>query len=202
MVFSLSIHHSPTTYTTLFWLLSLPIPSYLYEYQNEIIFGDLKNKDFYTVNVISYNEESINKDTGEITITNFSYVTSLEITSKNKAEIISLGRRRWKIENKGFKEQKSDILNITHIYTKKPQGTKKSPSQKPNQKFIVWRRWILFNVHLYVHLRHNEQKNNTDNSNTHHSKFYRHHDDTPPSDKQLTKQTRTKKFHRAASHKL
>ena len=39
-----------------------------YEYQNEIIFGDLKNKDFYTVNVISYNEESINKDTGEITI--------------------------------------------------------------------------------------------------------------------------------------
>lgn len=95
-----------------------------YEYQNEIIFGDLKNKDFYTVNVISYNEESINKDTGEITITNFSYVTSLEITSKNKAEIISLGRRRWKIENKGFKEQKSDILNITHIYTKKQQGTK------------------------------------------------------------------------------
>lgn len=95
-----------------------------YEYQNEIIFGDLKNKDFYTVNVISYNEESINKDTGEITITNFSYVTSLEITSKNKAEIISLGRRRWKIENKGFKEQKSDILNITHIYTKNPQGTK------------------------------------------------------------------------------
>lgn len=95
-----------------------------YEYQNEIIFGDLKNKDFYTVNVISYNEEYINKDTGEITITNFSYVTSLKITSKIKAEIILLGRRRWKIENKGFKEQKSDVLNITHIYTKNPQGTK------------------------------------------------------------------------------
>lgn len=95
-----------------------------YEYQNEIIFGDLKNKNFYTVNVISYNEESINKDTGEITITNFSYVTSLKITSKIKAEIILLGRRRWKIENKGFKEQKSDVLNITHIYTKNPQGTK------------------------------------------------------------------------------
>lgn len=95
-----------------------------YEYQNEIIFGGLKNKDFYTVNVISYNEESINKNTGEITITNFSYVTSLKITSKIKTEIILLGRRRWKIENKGFKEQKSDVLNITHIYTKNPQGTK------------------------------------------------------------------------------
>ena len=95
-----------------------------YEYQNEIIFGDLKNNEFYTVNVISYNEESIDKETGEITITNFSYVLSLKITSKNKEEIILLGRGRWKIENKGFKEQKSDILNITHIYTKKCEGTK------------------------------------------------------------------------------
>lgn len=95
-----------------------------YEYQNEIIFGDLKNKNFYTLNVISFNEKIINKDTGEVTITNFSYVTSLNITSKNKEEIISLGRGRWKIENKGFKEQKSDVLNITHIYTKNSQGTK------------------------------------------------------------------------------
>ena len=69
-----------------------------YEYQNEIIFGDLKNKNFYTLNVISFNEKIINKDTGEVTITNFSYVTSLNITSKNKEEIISLGRGRWKIE--------------------------------------------------------------------------------------------------------
>lgn len=63
-------------------------------------------------------------DTGEVIITNFSYVTSLEITSKNKSEIVSLGRRRWKIENKGFKEQKSDVLNMTHIYTKNCNGTK------------------------------------------------------------------------------
>ena len=95
-----------------------------YEYQNEIIFGELKEKDFYTVNVISYDEKSIDKETGEATITNFSYVTSLKIASKNKEEIISLGRGRWKIENKGFKEQKSDILNITHIYTKNCSGTK------------------------------------------------------------------------------
>ena len=82
-----------------------------YEYQNEIIFGELKNKDFYTLNVISFNEESIDEETGEVTKTNFSYVTSLPINSKNKKDIINLGRRRWKIENKGFKEQKSDILN-------------------------------------------------------------------------------------------
>ena len=95
-----------------------------YEYQNEIIFGDLKNKDFYTLNVISYDEESVDEETGEITITNFSFVTSLQITSKNKNKLVLLGRRRWKIENKGFKEQKSDILNIKHIYTKRCEGTK------------------------------------------------------------------------------
>ena len=95
-----------------------------YEYQNEIIFGDLKNKDFYTLNVISYDEESVDEETGEITITNFSFVTSLHITSKIKNDLVLLGRRRWKIENKGFKEQKSDILNIKHIYTKRCEGTK------------------------------------------------------------------------------
>ena len=95
-----------------------------YEYQNEIIFGDLKNKKFYTVNVISYDEESIDEATGEAIINNFSYITSLKINKSNNEEIVILGRRRWKIENNGFKEQKSDILNIKHIYTKRCEGTK------------------------------------------------------------------------------
>lgn len=95
-----------------------------YEYQNEIIFGDLKDNKFYTLNVVSYDEEDIDDETGETIKKNFSYVTSLKLTSKNKEEIVSLGRRRWKIENKGFKEQKSDVLNIKHIYTKNCNGTK------------------------------------------------------------------------------
>ncbi len=95
-----------------------------YQYQNEIIFGDLKDKDFYTLNVVSYDEENVNNKTGEVTTKNFSYVTSLEITNENKENIVLLGRRRWKIENKGFKEQKSNVLNITHIYTKNCNGTK------------------------------------------------------------------------------
>ena len=96
-----------------------------YKYQNEIIFGDLKDNKFYTLNVISFDEEKINNEENKkVTIKNFSYVKSLKITSKNKEDIILLGRRRWKIENKGFKEQKSDVLNITHIYTKNCNGTK------------------------------------------------------------------------------
>ena len=64
------------------------------------------------------------EETGEIIIKNFSYITSLKIKNDNKENIVLLGRRRWKIENNGFKEQKSDILNITHIYTKNCNGTK------------------------------------------------------------------------------
>ena len=54
------------------------------EFQNEIIFGDLKNKEFYTVNVVRFDEKTIDDKTGEIKVTNFSYVTSLKINSKNK----------------------------------------------------------------------------------------------------------------------
>ena len=95
-----------------------------YEYQNEIIFGELENNDFYTINVISYDEKKIDEETSKIEVTNFSYVTSFNVNSKNKENIVTLGRRRWKIENKGFKEQKSEVLNITHIYTKNCNGTK------------------------------------------------------------------------------
>lgn len=91
-----------------------------YKYQNGIIYGEPENKEYYTVNVISYDE--LDEESGEIT--NFSYITSLEITDKNKEEIVKLGRKRWKIENKGFREQKSGVLNISHIYTKDCNGTK------------------------------------------------------------------------------
>lgn len=91
-----------------------------YQYQNEVIYGEVKNKDFYTVNVITYDE--LDEEAGEKT--NFTYITNLKITKKNKEEIVALGRKRWKIENKGFKEQKSGVLNISHIYTKNCEGTK------------------------------------------------------------------------------
>ena len=76
-----------------------------YQYQNDIIYSDKENGKYYTVNVISYDETNEKNNT----VTNFSYITSLEITSENKEAIVNLGRQRWKIENKGFKEQKSDV---------------------------------------------------------------------------------------------
>ena len=95
-----------------------------YEYQNEVIYGEIENGEFYTVNVVSYDDKEFNEEANEETVTNFTYITSLKITSKNKEKIVELGRKRWKIENKGFKDQKSGVLNISHIYTKNCNGTK------------------------------------------------------------------------------
>ena len=87
-----------------------------YQFQNDVIFGELENKTFFTVNVVSYDEEN--------TTTNFIFITSIIVNNKNKEALIALGRKRWKIENKGFKDQKSGVLNISHIYTKDCNGTK------------------------------------------------------------------------------
>ena len=96
-----------------------------YQYQNDVIYGELeKNKSFYTVNVISYDEKITDDKTDEVNTTNFMFITSIYITKRNKEQIVHLGRQRWKIENKGFRDQKSGVLNISHIYTKDCNGTK------------------------------------------------------------------------------
>ena len=45
-------------------------------------------------------------------------MTDLPITNKNIKETIKLGRKRWKIENEGFKVQKNGTFDIGHLYSK------------------------------------------------------------------------------------
>ena len=45
-------------------------------------------------------------------------MTDLPITNKNIKESISLGRKRWKIENEGFNIQKNGTFDIGHLYSK------------------------------------------------------------------------------------
>lgn len=45
----------------------------------------------------------------------FNYITNLKIDNHNIREVISMGRRRWKIENEGFNEQKNGTFNISHL---------------------------------------------------------------------------------------
>ena len=61
------------------------------------------------INVIKYIEKKNNK---EIT---FRYITNLIVNNYNIKEIVTLGRKRWKIENEGFYTQKHRTFNITHL---------------------------------------------------------------------------------------
>ena len=54
----------------------------------------------------------------------FMFITSLTINKDTYQDIVVFGRRRWKIENQGFKTQKSKILNISHAYTYDSNGLK------------------------------------------------------------------------------
>lgn len=68
--------------------------------------------DGYKVNVLKYREVTAEK--GEVKITDFQWITNIEITQKNALKIAETGRLRWKIENDGFNRQKNWQGDITH----------------------------------------------------------------------------------------
>lgn len=70
------------------------------------------NKDAMLVNWIGV--EVIDK-TGKITYQN-AFVTNLDVTDKNVADIAAAGRARWKIENETFNTLKTKGYNLEHNY--------------------------------------------------------------------------------------
>ena len=48
----------------------------------------------------------------------FQWVTNIRLTEYNIEEMVLSGRGRWKIENKGFNEQKNGIYDIEHLNSK------------------------------------------------------------------------------------
>ena len=50
--------------------------------------------------------------------TNFSWLSSIPITNKNKCEIVEAGRNRWKIENEGFNTQKNQGYALEHKFAR------------------------------------------------------------------------------------
>ena len=63
----------------------------------------------HCLNAIKYEELQNNK------LVSFRYVTNLNINNDNIKNIVTMGRRRWKIENEGFNEQKNGSFNISHL---------------------------------------------------------------------------------------
>lgn len=45
----------------------------------------------------------------------FHYVSNLNIKNSNIEQVVSMGRKRWKIENEGFNIQKNETFNISHL---------------------------------------------------------------------------------------
>ena len=64
----------------------------------------------YKFNIIRFIEQVKNKD-DKI----FTFITSLSVTDNNIKKLIDMGRRRWKIENNGFNNQKNILFDITHM---------------------------------------------------------------------------------------
>ena len=57
-------------------------------------------------------------------VTNFHYISNLNVTNNNIDKIVDMGRRRWKIENEGFNEQKNGTYNISHLCSRNDNALK------------------------------------------------------------------------------
>ena len=76
--------------------------------ENYFLSSNIFFKDNY-VNAFRYIE------TKESKTTVFNYITDLKVDINNIEEIVKMGRRRWKIENEGFNEQKNGTYKISHL---------------------------------------------------------------------------------------
>lgn len=90
--------------------------------------SETSRKNYYLSPNIEFKENFINvfkyievKKKKEIT---FKYISNLKITNNNIKEIVSLGRKRWKIENEGFYMQKHRTFNICHMNSRNDNAMK------------------------------------------------------------------------------
>ena len=83
-------------------------------YENEV-----NKENYFLSSNIFFKDNYINAfryvETKEDKTTIFNYITDLKVDTYNIKEIVIMGRRRWKIENEGFNEQKNGTYNISHL---------------------------------------------------------------------------------------
>ena len=69
-------------------------------------------------NALSYTEKQKGKDV------TFNYITDLNVNNHKIEYIVAMGRRRWKIENEGFNEQKNGTFCISHLCSRNENALK------------------------------------------------------------------------------
>ena len=103
------------------------------EFEDDIKFANNTNKNNYFLscsirhknhifNVIRYEEKQLSKEKEQI-IT-FNYITDLKVNDYKIEDIVVMGRKRWKIENEGFNEQKNGTFCISHLCSRNENALK------------------------------------------------------------------------------
>ena len=90
------------------------------EFEDNINYENEVNKENYFLSSnIFFKDNYVNAfryiETKEDKVTIFNYITDLKVDNYNIEEIVVMGRRRWKIENEGFNEQKNGTYKISHL---------------------------------------------------------------------------------------
>ena len=92
-------------------------------YQNET-----NHQNYYLSTDIKYKGISLSAfkyiETKKKKTTIFRYISDLEIKDSNIKEIVSMGRKRWKIENEVFYTQKHRTFNISHLNSRNDTAMK------------------------------------------------------------------------------
>lgn len=85
-------------------------------------------KDYYLSTDIEYKGNILSAfkfiETKKKKNTTFRYISNLCVKNSNIKEIVSMGRKRWKIENEGFYNQKHRTFNISHLSSRNDTAMK------------------------------------------------------------------------------
>ena len=73
-------------------------------------------------NVFEYGYEKM--EGGETKQVRFLWVTNIRVTERNLETLANAGRKRWKIENEGFNNQKNGIYRIEHLNSRDTNAMK------------------------------------------------------------------------------
>ena len=81
--------------------------------------NEVTKENYFLPSGITFKENTFNAlryvETKNNQTTIFNYITDLKVDNYNIEQIVALGRKRWKIENEGFNEQKNGTFNISHL---------------------------------------------------------------------------------------
>ena len=90
--------------------------------------NEVTKENYFLSSEITFKENTFNAfryiETKHKKTTIFNYISNLPIDNYNIDQIVAMGRRRWKIENEGFNEQKNGTFNISHLCSRHENALK------------------------------------------------------------------------------